>query len=274
MWPTSGAIFRSTLTLLVAWLPAGPCPTIQGAETTLQRPDDARAIEAVREGLRTEADFPWYDAESDELRSLDVYPQLPPPEASDWSWEVRMSKRAPARGRFGISAFFATLLQYLAWILLACLFLYGVYLAIRALLAAEVTLSPGLGESADELITDAERIENLPFDIRKPHLDLLAEARKCYRAGDYSQAIVYLFSYQLLQLDKHHWIRLTKGKTNRQYLREIKGRKPLQSLLGVSMVAFEDVFFGHQRLEKDRFEQCWSQLDEFQQLLQSEGVGS
>ena len=33
--------------------------------------------------------------------------------------------------------------------------------------------------------------------------DLLAEARRCYEHGDYGQAIVYLFSHQLVQLDKH-----------------------------------------------------------------------
>ena len=31
----------------------------------------------------------------------------------------------------------------------------------------------------------------------------------------------------------------------------------------------EDVFFGHHPLEKDRFESCWSQLDEFHRIVQT-----
>ncbi len=259
-------------TLLAVWLTMCGGWTMLLFAATDPPPDDAAAIESVRTALRSEADFPWYDAETDQLRSVDVSPQLPPPEASQWSWERRVSKRTPRAWNFGLSDVVAKLLQYAAWALLACLFLYGLYVAICTLLAAEVSLSPGLGESHDEVITDAERMENLPFDIRKTNLDLLDEARQRYQAGDYSQAMVMLFSYQLIQLDKHHWIRLAKGKTNRQYLREIKDHQSLQSLVRVSMVAFEDVFFGQHRLEKDRFEQCWGRLDEFQQLLQPEGV--
>ena len=55
-------------------------------------------------------------------------------------------------------------------------------------------------------------------------LDLLAEARRHYQAGNYGAAIVYLFSFQLVQLDQRQIIRLAKGKTNRQYLREVGPR--------------------------------------------------
>ena len=71
---------------------------------------------------------------------------------------------------------------------------------------------------------DADRVEALPFHVRAASGDFLAEARRLYDAGHYSEAIVYLFSYQLVQLDKHHVIRLAKGKTNRQYVRETRQR--------------------------------------------------
>ncbi len=76
-------------------------------------------------------------------------------------------------------------------------------------------------------------------------LDLLAEARRHYQAGNYGAAIVYLFSFQLVQLDKRQIIRLAKGKTNRQYLREVGPRAALLRLVEQTMVAFEDVFFGN-----------------------------
>ena len=52
---------------------------------------------------------------------------------------------------------------------------------------------------------------------------LLEEARRSYEEGDYNTAIVYLYSYQLVKLDQNQWIRLAKGKTNRQYLARTVG---------------------------------------------------
>ena len=92
---------------------------------------------------------------------------------------------------------------------------------------------------------------------------------KYYQAGNYADAIIYLFSYQLMQLDRNRWIRLAKGKTNRQYLREIRKRRhreaamDLQELSKETMVMFEDSFFGHHALDQQRFESSWNRLDEF-----------
>ena len=84
---------------------------------------------------------------------------------------------------------------------------------------------PGCRQVPDD--GDAARIESLPFPVAAGRLDLLAEARRHYQAGNYGAAIVYLFSFQLVQLDKRQIIRLAKGKTNRQYLREVGPRTPL-----------------------------------------------
>jgi hypothetical protein len=108
-----------------------------------------------------------------------------------------------------------------------------------------------------------DRVEALPFHLRKPTGDFLSEARRLYEAGNYSEAVIYLYSHLLVQLDRHHVIRLTKGKTNRQYLREVRSRTLLREILDRTMVAFEDVFFGHHALTRERFEECWRRLDEF-----------
>jgi hypothetical protein len=104
-------------------------------------------------------------------------------------------------------------------------------------------------------------------------LDLLAEARRHYEAGNYGAAIVYLFSFQLVQLDRRQIIRLARGKTNRQYLREVGPRISLRKLVEQTMVAFEDVFFGNRQLRRDRFESCWARLEEFETLAAAEGLG-
>jgi hypothetical protein len=113
---------------------------------------------------------------------------------------------------------------------------------------------------------DAARIESLPFPVAAGRLDLLAEARRHYEAGNYEMAIIYLFSFQLVQLDKRQFIHLAKGKTNRQYLREVGQRMPLLGVIEQTMVAFEDVFFGNRALDRNRFQSCWTRLDEFEAL--------
>ena len=62
------------------------------------------------------------------------------------------------------------------------------------------------------------------------------------------------------------FIRLTKGKTNRQYLREVGARISLRQLVEQTMIAFEDAFFGRHPLDQTRFESCWFRLGEFDKL--------
>ena len=64
-----------------------------------------------------------------------------------------------------------------------------------------------------------------------------------HQLGNYGEAIIYLFSYQLVRLDRSQLIRLAKGKTNRQYLGELQSASPLKRMLAQSMSSFEDVFF-------------------------------
>jgi hypothetical protein len=120
---------------------------------------------------------------------------------------------------------------------------------------------------------DAAAVESLPVPATARRGDLLAEARRHYAAGNFALAIIYLFSFQLVQLDKRQIIHLAKGKTNRQYLREIGPRAGLATLVEQTMVIFEDVFFGNHGLERDRFESCWGRLGEFESLV-GEGVAS
>ena len=63
-------------------------------------------------------------------------------------------------------------------------------------------------------------------------------------------------------------MRLTKGKTNRQYVRELRREIDLKSILSNTMLTFEDVFFGNYPLERSRFERCWNRLEEFHGLLE------
>ena len=112
------------------------------------------------------------------------------------------------------------------------------------------------------------RFEDLPVSVSPSEHNLLAAARACYEVGNFDQAIIFAYAYQLVELDRRHLVQLSKGKTNRQYLRELSRQPQLQAILRQTMLAFEDVFFGHHSLSSTRFQQCWDSLDEFHQQLE------
>jgi len=224
------------------WLIVAPT----AAATSQDLEDPRQATQAGAEALDRSGRYPWYDAEADDLRRVEVEPQ--------------QQQSAPTTSVGG------NLAQTLAWTLLATLLVMIAALLIAAFLRAESRLVQTEAEE-DDGRTDVDRVEALPFKVRSPQGDLLSEARRHYEQGNYGEAIIYLFSHQLVQLDRHQWIRLARGKTNRQYLGELVVGSKLQSLLEQTTLAFEDVFFGHHPLERARFESCWSQLSAFNNLL-------
>ena len=209
--------------------------------------EPAQPVEWGRQALGRWNAYPWYDAKADDLRRLEIVPEKLPYDLS----------------------FLGVLLQVLAWGLLAAALAAGVYVLFRVWLnSRRKTRSRG----GRPIAASTTIIERLPMPVDRAHGDLLGEARRLYDAQQYGRAILYLFAYELFQLDRHHVIRLARGKTNRQYLREIHwrreigARRSLGEVLQTTMVAFEDVFFGNHTLQRARFEDCWSQVTRFEQL--------
>ena len=219
------------------------------------------AVESGRDALNGRTSFPWYDRNQDSLQRLDV---APPDDvaARKSKWEAK----PPAN--WTVPDWVKKLLEATGWLLLGVVILAVVWGLVRAFGNMESAPSGGESEVEDSLQGDIDRVESLPFQLNRPQSDLLSEARRYYEAGDYDQAMIYLYSYQLVQLDRHHIIRLTKGKTNRQYLREVRSRSELWDVVRSSMVAFEDVYFGHHHLTRSRFESCWEKLEVFHQQLE------
>jgi hypothetical protein len=236
--------------LLPDVLPPGMC----GAAAWGQTPAEPDGVDTGREALRDTGSFPWYDETNDQLRRIEVKPPKAP----------RTSQFGNANWFFGSGDWFTPL----AWTGIALLLGLIVYLLVRAFLLREKAAAraathdddAGVGENVD-------RVDQLPIKLRRPTSDLLSEARAQYQAGNYAEAIIYLYSHLLVALDKRSLIRLAKGKTNRQYLREVSTRAGLRGMLEQTMIVFEDVFFGDHRLERDRFESVWNRLDEFDTLL-------
>lgn len=235
--------------------------------------DPDEAVKSAREALSKGNRLPWYDAENDDVRAL----RLPPAKdgqldnrKSRWEAEPANPKQTQQNAPTwqGPSPGFWTALRILFWTIALAILAFIVYLLVRAYLKRENAVVMASREFAlDEAVDDAERIESLPFTVARPRGDLLDEALAQYNAGNYRQAVIYLFSYLLIQLDKHHRIHLARGKTNRMYLRELRTHPELRNILERTMLAFEHVFFGNHPLSREDFESCWNQLDEFHRHL-------
>jgi len=236
--------------------------------------DDAAVDQAVDESLSRSARFEWY--EDGEMRpvKLDAEPTLPQPQYEwqwDWDWNQQNgnTNNRSASGdptAPGSIDWWSEAMRAFIWILLAVTLALLIYFWLTR--AARQKMSGGDGRDTDRIPRrEVDLIEQLPFQVAAPKSDLLAEARRHFEAGNYNQAIVYLYSHQLIQLDQHAMIRLNKGKTNRQYLLELRRASSLRDILSRTVLAFEDAFFGRHVLDAQRFGACWADLDRFTTLL-------
>ena len=242
--------------LLCISLPNGNCNA---------RIDQQSVQEVSRDKL---SEFPWYDEEKHDITPVNVRKTIQP--KTQTSWEQKPRKKWNWNWNWGNwgNMDLSRVLQACVWIALILLVGGLLYFFIRSYINSDRIASKSSEGEDEDLRDDVERMENLPFPVRQPNTDLLAEARRHYESGNFAEGIIYLFSYQLVQLDKHNLIRLTKGKTNRQYVRELSSGFDLRTILSKTMLAFEDVFFGDYPLRRERFESCWHQLDDFHRLIE------
>ena len=235
--------------------------------------DHDGAINEGREAF-SKRNYPWYDASKDAARPIrvgaDSETRSSKTTSSPSGTESSPSHRVSS-GQ-GISIF-GSGLQVLGLVILTAVLVGVAVLIVWAFLRIEA--KPAQGSSVVSASRDVDRVEELPFALKRASSDFLAEAQRLAAEGNYSEAIIYLYSHLLVQLDRHHVIRLAKGKTNRQYLRETRSRPALAGVLETTMVAFEDVFFGQHELPKERFEECHAQVPAFHtELTQLERVAA
>ena len=217
-----------------------------------QAGESDNSVQAGHEALSQWGRYPWYDSDTDSLQPVDIV------EPWNWDWLLKWLNWGPGTLNFDW-------VQWLFWggiTLVLCLL---TWLLIRAFIRStgpSESLLETQGESPEE---ERRRIEALPEPART-RTRLLEAARRNYEEGNYEEAVIYLFSHQLVCLDKNYLIRLARGKTNRQYLRELGKRERLKCMQADTTVAFEDVFFGGHSIGRERFERCWNRLGEFEAL--------
>lgn len=105
--------------------------------------------------------------------------------------------------------------------------------------------------------------EELPFELEAASLTvdgLWQQALRAKQQGDYRKAMMFLYSFLLIELDAHHLIRLSRGKTNRDYSRELRGTLAVYPCFLATMEAFERVFFGRYTLAEQQIDDLFGQV--------------
>ncbi|MGQ9504212.1 MAG: DUF4129 domain-containing protein [Thermogutta sp.] len=202
--------------------------------------------EVARDALRR-GGFPWYDAENDDIKPTHI--RKPPRERE---LGVR-SPRVIYVPWSAVGIILVTLAMTVALVL-------G-YLAWRRWRPWQ-----GRGEGATAIVARLRELALVPEESSQKD-DLLKAAERAAAAGDYRRAIIWLYAYQLTELDRHRLIRLMKGKTNRQYLRELGGQSPIRPILERTILTFEEVYFGGRALTAEKFDQCYREITRFQQSM-------
>ena len=240
----------------------------------------ALADELAEAGQRALADkrFPWFDSTSNSITEMQ---RTDPGRAKTLNraelpvYEPMQQNVTPAQRPVAETIGFSYL-STLIWIAIAIIFVLIAGALVWFFMQMEGRLGRDLRSREAETALVHARIKQLPFDMPYDSgADFRELAARAAAQGDYGRATILLFSHVLLHLDQKDLIRLKKGKTNRQYLRELQAHSQLSNYFHRVMVTFEDAFFGDHPIQQPVFEAAWNDLDSFQeQVSQRLRVGS
>ena len=218
--------------------------------------------------------MPWVDQENGEIAPIGIGEReaavtrdrnLIPEATVKKKKKIPPAARPPAArpsagwGNFGVALF------YIFWVI-AVVALIG--LVIWIIMNSRVEIKSGTDDISRPDRSIAESIRHLPFEMEVSQGDFRQQAQTAYQSGDFRRALILLFSHVLVTLDQVKLIRLEKGKTNRQYLRQLSDHPLLVGYYGDVMVPFEQTFFGDYPVTKEVFDQCWQGLDDFQSTVE------
>ena len=200
--------------------------------------DASSPAERSRAALRR-GGYPWYDAETDSIRAL----------------APRESERNPSGGWElpNGASFLAGVARVVAFTLLGVLIAVVVFVIVRYFL-----------NRRDTAVTH-ERRKSQPAPVHYDALptrsrgnDLLQDATEAVERGDLQAAIVFYYSHVLVSLHRAGVIFLAKGKTNRQYGREVETRlSDERSAFDAIRQLFEAAYFGGYDVPRDAFTTIW-----------------
>jgi hypothetical protein len=188
------------------------------------------------------------------------------------SWWARWleSFRGTGNGNSGLTDFFSWIAEI--WRFLIFTFLAIILIALLFFLFRSEMFQAFLGRRRvstveEDLEQQRAKVSDLPFEIEQPLLGLRAQAERFRSLGDYSKAIVYLYSYLLVELDHANCIRLERGKTNGVYIRELAPWNLLAGYMIPTVRLFELAYFGRREIDRGSFESLWSTITSFEGTL-------
>jgi hypothetical protein len=237
--------------------------------SSLQADDSTLGREAVRRGTNPI----WVDRSNNEVKSPSQ--QLERSDVSDRHDSIRQnssgsfwdrwfnSNRGNGNTNWAISDWLTWLFgawRILIAVMIAILLGLALYVLFRTRVLHSLFRRRARADFEEDLEQQRSRISDLPFDIEQPILGLRAQAERFRAAGDYPKALIYLFSYLLVELDKAHCIRLERGKTNGEYLRELRSWPELSGSMKPIVQLFESVYFGRNPLDRESLDRVWTKL--------------
>jgi hypothetical protein len=205
---------------------------------------------------------PWFDAQTQQAKPIS-FGARPAIRSGDRNSIPAFVPRTPNNARLGGPGLAAgsSDFSFLFWMVLALVLVSILGLMVWAFFKLEATSQQSMQTSVRRSL--AESIEQLPFQLDDKTGDFRSLAEKAYQSGDYRRATIYLYSHVLVVLDQAGLIRLRKGKTNRQYFRDLDQQPGLSPYFQQAMDSFESVFFGDHEISRERFETYWTQLPGF-----------
>jgi hypothetical protein len=224
--------------------------------------------DSVRSAL-SKGGYPWYDANADRMKPVLPWPDsgaLQPKRFTDWLgrtfgflgdwWEAMNGWRLPVVGKLGDVVAIGLAVVLLAIVLVVLLELLRRYRPLADESAALAAIHAG----------SAQRIEGLPAGLPDAMADPWAEALRRRARGDYAGAVIYLFAYQLLTLNRLGQIRLVPGRTGRQFVRSVVDRQ-LRASVEPTLRLFEVVYYGGRSPSPEAFDSVWSEAEAFRRRV-------
>jgi hypothetical protein len=231
--------------LLVTWLAIAP------VNAPAADPADVAAQKSI-----AERNFPWFDAEKQDFRPVS-FPWRMSRRRTENSSNLSMDSGSSSNS--GMSLVFLYGFRILLFTTAVVVLVYLLYLLFQSMeLQADIA---EVKHETPEL--DSINLDALPAAVRNV-TDFLGEAQRLAASGDFSLAMVFYYSWQLVTLNKAQILELEVGKTNRQYMRETSQNCPqLRELFMKSTRTFEETFYGSVLLQSDAFRELWQHRSEF-----------
>jgi len=206
----------------------------------------ANAVEEGRAALKENLNYPWYDAANDTTRGLQLPPDrtVAPPPPPPRNTQVTYGSNTSSSSDF----------QYLWWFLLAVVVLVILWLIIRTMQQRDPEWQAAKARPQPGTLTSVARLTDLPVELSPRVTNMYDESQRLAGQGNYALAIVYLYSHMLVRLTEARRIQLSKGKTNRTYLRELRSDPELWKFFNRAIVQFEQSYFGDHPPSPAQFE--------------------